>query len=170
MNETMDSYKVTNRAWELIIQKIDERIKGGESQAALSRLLGSSRASVSRWVSTGRGGEHVSFRDMIRYLDRLRIPLADVFAQDDGLPPPSPDRAVTAMDKKIASTLAAVAAAIGKDLPDMASELEVLELADIQAMMSGREPMRASDLVRLCRAIGVDSGAILNRAAGPSEQ
>jgi len=165
MAENMDSYRITDRAWSLILGRINEKLQAGSSQAELSRLMGVSRAAMSRWLGDRRGGDRTTFRDMIRYLDRLRIPLGDVFDDvNEELPLPSPDRAPTELDKAIASTLLVVAKAIGKDAQDVARELETLELPDIKAMLKGQASMRASDLVKLCRAIGVSPGAILERA------
>lgn len=165
MNATMDSYRINERAWELIMSRINQRLKEGSSQSAISLLLGVKRPTVSRWLADRRGGDKTSFRDMIHYLDRLRIPLSEVFAvDDDSLPPPSPDRSPTDLDKAIADTLVIVAKAVGKDVQDVARVLESLELPDIQAMMKGREAMKVSDFLRICRAVGVSPEAVLTRA------
>ncbi|MBI9080301.1 MAG: hypothetical protein JEY79_11250 [Pseudodesulfovibrio sp.] len=165
MAETMDSYRITERAWRLVIERINEMLRKGSSQAEISRLLGVSRPTMSRWMADRSGGDRTTFRHMLRYLDRLRIPLVDVFdIGGEELPPPSPDRAPTELDKSIAATLLVVAKAIGKDAQDVARELETLELPDIKAMLKGQASMRASDLVKLSRAIGVSPGAILERA------
>lgn len=163
MAESMDTYKITNRAWGLVVDRIHERLQEGSSQAELSRLLGVSRPTMSRWLADRSGGDRTTFRAMLRYLDRLRIPLSEVFGDDD-LPEPSPDRAPADLDKAIASTLLVVAKAIGKDAHDVARELESLNLPDVKAMLSGQASMRASDLAKICRVIGVSPGAILDRA------
>lgn len=165
MAENMDSYRITERAWGLVIGSINDRLKAGASQAEMSRLLGVSRPTISRWLADRRGGDRTTFRDMVRYLDRLRVPLSEVFEVEAGnLPRPSPDRAPTDLDKAIASTLLVVAKAIGKDAQDVARELESMDLPDIKAMMKGFSSMRASDLARICRAIGISPGVILERA------
>lgn len=165
MAEIMDSYKINERAWGLILSRINERLKAGATQSSIARMLGCDRATVNRWIQDRRGGERTTFRDMIGYLDRLRIPLREVFLSDDGeLPPPSPDRAPTDLDKAIASTLVVVAKAVGKGTADIARELEILNLPDIKAMMRGKASMRASDFSKICRAVGVDPGVILKRA------
>ncbi|WP_419787339.1 helix-turn-helix domain-containing protein [Pseudodesulfovibrio sp.] len=165
MNATMDSYRINERAWELIMGKIHQKLAEGMSQSAISQLLGVKRPTVSRWLADRRGGDKTPFRDMVHYLDRLRIPLRDVFAiDDDSLPPPSPDRAPTELDKAIADTLVIVAKAVGKDIQDVARTLESLDLPDIQVMMKGREAMKVSDFLRICRAIGVSPEAVLSRA------
>lgn len=165
MGETMDSYKINERAWSLILARVGELLQGGESQSSIARLLGCDRATVNRWIQDRKGGERTTFRDMIRYLDRLRIPLKDVFSAGAGeLPPPSPDRAPTDLDKTIASTLVVVSKAVGKSTADIARELDLLDLPDLKAMMSGKATMRASDFSKICRAVGVDPGVILKRA------
>lgn len=165
MNVTMDSYRINERAWDLVMGKINQKLKEGVSQSAIALLLGVKRPTVSRWLADRRGGDKTSFRDMIHYLDRLRIPLRDVFSiDDDSLPPPSPDRSPTDLDKAIADTLVVVAKAVGKDVEDVARVLDTLDLPDIQAMMKGREAMKVSDFLRICRAVGVSPDAVLTRA------
>jgi transcriptional regulator with XRE-family HTH domain len=165
MAETMDSYKINERAWNLILLRVNDMLEAGETQASIARVVGCDRATINRWIQDRRGGERTTFRDMIRYLDRLRIPLQSVFMANDGeLPQPSPDRAPTDLDKAIASILVGVAKAIGKDTTDIARELDLLNLPDVKAMLGGRASMRASDFSKICRAVGVDPGAILKRA------
>jgi len=165
MTANMDSYRINERAWELILGRINQKLKEGMSQSAIALLLGVKRPTVSRWLADRRGGDKTPFRDMIHYLDRLRISLSEVFSiDDDSLPPPSPDRAPTDLDKAIADTLVVVAKAMGKDASDVARVLETLDLPDIQTMMKGREAMKVSDFLRICRAIGVSPEAVLSRA------
>ncbi|MBC17061.1 MAG: hypothetical protein CL942_08420 [Desulfovibrio sp.] len=165
MSESMDSFKINERAWFLILSKVNALLEKGETQSSIARIIGCDRATVNRWIQDRRGGERTTFRDMIRYLDRLRIPLHEVFDVSEGeLPPPSPDRTPTELDKSIASTLVIVAKAVGKGTADIARELELLDLPDIQAMLKGRATMRTSDFSKICKAIGVDPGVILKRA------
>lgn len=171
MAEIMDSYKINERAWDLIRVRLNELLENGETQSSIARMLGCDRATVNRWIQDRRGGERTTFRDMIRYLDRLRIPLQSVFMVEEGeLPPPSPDRAPTELDKTIASTLVVVAKAVGKDMADIARELDLLNLPDIKAMMRGKASMRTSDFLVICRAVGVDPGVILKRAEALREE
>ncbi|BCS89993.1 hypothetical protein [Pseudodesulfovibrio sediminis] len=170
MSKNMDSYKITRRAMELILEEVDRRVSNGESQSAISRLVGCDRATVHRWYTERIVRENTSFRDMVRYLDRLRIPLVKVFGSGDDLPPPSPDRAMTVLDKAIASTLVAAAKALGKDYDDVSRELESLDLPDVESLLKGREPMRASDFSKMCRAVGVSPEAVLKRASGITEE
>ena len=165
MSENMDSFRINERAWRLVLECINDKLQSGASQAELSRVLGVSRATMSRWLADRRGGDRTTFRHMLHYLDRLRIPLNEVFMEEgEELPPPSPDRMPTELDKAIASTLLVVAKAIGKDAQDVARELKTLNLPDIKAMLKGQASMRTSDFVKLCRAVGVSPGAILDRA------
>lgn len=165
MAQIMDSYRITNRAWNLVIDRINELLQAGTSQAEIARLLGVSRPAVSRWLADRQGGDRTTFRDMVRNLDRLRIPLKDVFnVEEDSLPPPSPDRAPTELDRAVAETLVVVAKAVGKDPVVISRTLESLDLPDIQAMLKGREAMKVSDFIRICRAIGVAPEAVIARA------
>lgn len=171
MAESMDSYKINERAWSLILSRVNALNEAGESQSSIARILGCDRATVNRWIQDRRGGERTTFRDMIRYLDRLRIPLKEVFMTAEGeLPPPSPERVPSDLDKVIASTLVVVSKAIGKDAGDISREIEHLELSDINAFLSGRESMRVSDFLKLCKSIGVDPGVVLRRAETLQEE
>jgi len=166
----MDSYRIMNTASELIIADVSRRTAEGQSQSEISRLVGCERSTVHRWVTEGFVRENTSFRDMVRYLDRLRIPLSAVFGTKDELPPPSPDRSVTELDKAVSATLVAVAKAVGKDSEGIAREVESLTVPDIDALLKARDPMRTSDFYRICKAIGVSPEVILSRALGISEQ
>lgn len=161
----MDSIQINERAWKRILEQIHARLDDGSSQADVARLIGCDRATVNRWVLDLRGGERTSFKDMIRILDRLRIPLRDVFGTGEtSLPAPSPDRSASGMDKAVASTLRAVAKAVGKDSAAIATELQSLEEQDIEVMLKGRSPMRVSDFIDICQAIGVAPGVVIDRA------
>lgn len=166
MAENMDSYRITRQAADLIIEEVVRRVSEGESQSSISRLVGCDRTTVHRWYTERVVRENTSFRDMVRYLDRLRIPLNKVFGDSVDLPPPSPDRAMTELDKAIAATLVAAAKALGKEFDDVARDLEVLNLPDVRALLTGREPMRTSDFSKICKAVGVSPDAVLKRASG----
>lgn len=167
MNSNMDSYKVNERAWECLLRRVLALYGEGKSKSAIARLLGCNRSTVHRWIEDRKQSSSVSFKDMIHYLDRLRIPLADVFRDPDGdLPAPSPDRSVTELDRRIAQSLVAVCKAVGKEPEDIARDFESITTDDVSTMLRGLAPMRASDLYRICRAIGVSPETILNRAVG----
>jgi hypothetical protein len=167
MCSNMDSYKINERAWEALLARVLSLYDNGngESKSAIARLLGCNRSTVHRWIEDKKQSSNVTFRDMVRYLDRLRIPLVEVFGSGADLPPPSPDKAITELDKAIASTLLATAKVLGKSFDDVSRDLESLDLPDIQALLKGREPMRTSDFHRICRAVGVSPEAILSKAS-----
>lgn len=170
MKEIMDSYRVTDRAWELIIARIRELLSQGKRQSDIARIAGCDRATLHRWINDGRGGPNTPFGNMIRTLDRLRIPLADVFLEtSEGLPLPSPDRSVTDFDSAIASILRDVATVLGKSDESIArASGGQLKTADVSAHLKGREPMRASDFYLICSALGIDVGQIFTRAVALS--
>ncbi len=170
MKESMDSYKVTDRAWELIIARIQELLSQGKRQSDIARIAGCDRATLHRWINDGRGGPNTPFNNMIRVLDRLRIPLGDVFLESsDGLPLPSPDRSVTGFDSAIASILRDVATVLGKSDEGIArASGGQLKTADVTAHLKGREPMRASDFYLICNALGIDEGQVFSRAVALS--
>lgn len=165
MSRSMNSLKINERAWECLLTRVRALYDDGRSKSSIARLLGCNRSTVGRWIDDNKRSSCVTFRDMIRYLDRLRVPLEDVFGSGVDLPPPSPDKAVTKLDKAVGATLLATAKVLGKELSDVARDLESLELPDVQAMLKGREPMRVSDFVRICRAVGVSPEAILKKAS-----
>lgn len=162
MDGTMDSIKITERAWDLILSCLNERIENGESQSALAKLIGCDRATVNRWILNRRGGDRTTFKDMVRILDRLRIPLVDVFGGSMAtFPPPAPDKSVTPFDAALAKVLKDLFSLLGKD----ASSVDGLPPEDVREFLSGRMPLRASDLYLLCRAAGLEPSAALSRAA-----
>jgi len=128
-------------------------------------MLGCDPATVNRWISNNQVPETISFRDMVRYLDRLRIALEDVFVGvPDVLPPPAPDTRVTELDKNIATTLKDVANALGKNNEEICRTLEFIDTADVASMLSGKEVMSAGNFYRLCKAVGVAPEVVLGRA------
>lgn len=165
----MDSYKVNERAWMLIFERIDELLRQGKKQSEIARILSCDRATIHRWLADKRGGDRTSFRDMLRYLDRLRIPMAEVFSENpDGLPAPSPDRMPTPFDAAIASTLLDVATALGKGDGEIARGSSTLTASDVRTLLTGYEPMRASDFACICGALGIAPEQILARASALS--
>ncbi|MCJ2164630.1 MULTISPECIES: helix-turn-helix transcriptional regulator [unclassified Pseudodesulfovibrio] len=158
----MDSIRITERAWELILACLNDRIENGESQASLSKLIGCDRATVNRWLLNRRGGDRTTFKDMVRILDRLRIPLPEVFGTGVGaFPAPAPDKSMTRLDAAVAKVLKDLFSLLGKG-PD---SVEGVDPGDVREFLSGRVPLRASDLYQLCKAVGVEPGVALARAA-----
>ena len=167
----MDSFRITKRAWKLAMEKIQKLLDAGESQASVGKLVGCNRATVNRWLLDIRGGENTSFKNMIRILDGLQIPLEDVFDTGEGsLPPPSPDRAPAAMDKVVSSVMMDVAKAMGKDFDAIADNLETLSVEEVKDMLKGRWPMRVSDFIEICQAIGGAPEVVIGRAVEISKK
>lgn len=167
MHVDMDHIRINERAWELILGRINELLESGESQSSVARLIGCDRATVNRWVLNRRGGERTTFKDMVRILDKLRIPLPNVFKEaPGGLPAPAPDSSATPLDRAIARTLRDVFSIMGKPQ----DSVEGFAPDDVREFLSGRSPLRASDLYLLCKAVGIDPSAVLSRAASLAEE
>jgi phage repressor protein C with HTH and peptisase S24 domain len=59
----------------------------GESLESIGNLLKVNRSTIKVWLDRQKGGERTSFRDMIRYLDKLDISLENVFGEHLGREP-----------------------------------------------------------------------------------
>jgi transcriptional regulator with XRE-family HTH domain len=169
MPETMDSIRINERAWTLILDRMQKMMEDGVSQATIARQIGCDRATVNRWILNRRGGYRTTFKDMVRVLDRLRIPLKDVFGVDEELLSPSPDFLPTGFDQAVSEVIHNVAKAVGKNVVDIARDLEGLEPSDVKMMLKGKAPMRVSDFHGICRVVGVSPSVVLDRASGLSE-
>lgn len=90
----MDSYKVNDRAWNLILSRVNELREAGETLESIGTLLQVNRSTIKVWLSNLKGGERTSFRDMIRYIDRLEIDFRDVFGEAWGSPTGAPVKQV----------------------------------------------------------------------------
>ncbi|MGE4194695.1 MAG: S24 family peptidase [Pseudodesulfovibrio sp.] len=64
--------------WDKILESIKELESSGESRASIARLMGVGRATVGNWIDGIRRGERVSFADMLRYAESLKIDLAEL--------------------------------------------------------------------------------------------
>jgi len=167
----MDSFRVNERAWKLVLARLDELIAQGMSQSEIGRLLGVHRATVSVWQADRKGGERTSFRDMVRYIDRLQIPLAEVFREAEGeLPEPGPQLRLgrTPLDGRVAKTLSAVAGALGVEQAAIAERMGASP-EDVAAMLKGKRPMLIGEFCRMCQAVGIAPTVVLDRALSLAE-
>lgn len=163
----MDSFRVNKRAWELVLARINELNTQGMSWAKIGRLLGVHRSTILVWNANQKGGERTSFRDMVRYIDRLQIPLEEVFKECTGTlpdPTPQPRLAATKLDHNISKTLSDVATALG-ETPESISAETGESPRDVAHMLSGERPMLAGEFYRVCNAVGVSPANVLDRAA-----
>jgi phage repressor protein C with HTH and peptisase S24 domain len=77
----MDTFKINDKAWTLVITKVQELRKQGETLESIGNLLRVNRSTIKVWLDNSKGGERTSFRDMLRYIDKLGIQLNEVFGE-----------------------------------------------------------------------------------------
>lgn len=77
----MDTFKINDKAWTLVITKVNELRKQGETLESIGNLLRVNRSTIKVWLDNSKGGERTSFRDMLRYIDKLGIQLNEVFGE-----------------------------------------------------------------------------------------
>lgn len=162
----MDSYRINARAWEAVLARMHELRDQGESMAAISRLMKVGRATVKQWLDYGRGGDRISFRHMIHYLDRLQIPLDEVFGVEIDLPPSPEPRLPESLDKAMAEALNSVMNALGKSRQTVMrnNKVAAMDPIHVNALLDGQEQFAVTDLCNICEGIGIKPGEILTRA------
>jgi phage repressor protein C with HTH and peptisase S24 domain len=77
----MDTFKINDKAWALVITKVNELREQGETLESIGNLLRVNRSTVKVWLDNSKGGERTSFRDMLRYIDKLGIQLDEIFGE-----------------------------------------------------------------------------------------
>ncbi|UIJ38991.1 hypothetical protein LWC08_05295 [Desulfobaculum bizertense] len=165
-NWSMDCYRINERAWSLVLARLQQLKENGHSMAALGRLLKVNRATIKQWMDYGQGGDRISFRNMIHYLDKLQIPLAEVFSVDLEELPEKMAAQLDANEKNIASTLKATADVLGKKIDTIARQAfgDELDSVKVHAMLTGECKMHVGEFINICKAIGVEPSQVIERA------
>lgn len=166
----MEPFRINTQAWELIFKRVEAMREQGKTLAEIGRLLSVNKSTVQRWLDDKKGGERTSFRDMLRYLDRLGISLHDVFGLEaQGLPEPSPSPlSMTRLDVQVARTLDTIAKVMGHSPEQLAAAIGATPV-DVAAMLSAKRAISAGDFYRLCKAVGMAPTELLERAATLSD-
>lgn len=161
----MDSYRVNDRAWELIIKELRKRRENGETLEAIGKHLAAHKSTVKLWLDNQRGGERTSFRDMIRYLDRLNIPFDQVFGAGIYIPEKPHRLKPSTYEENIAKTLAGAATVFGKNARSIASEVgEGITTETVQKILDGEISMTVKELTAVCSAIDILPETVMKRA------
>lgn len=168
----MDYYRINERAWELIIKELRKRRKRGETLDAIGKLLTAHKSTVKLWLDNQRGGERTSFRDMVRYLDRLQIPFEEIFGAGIDFPEEPRASIPTRYEAHVATTLSATAAVFGKKAETISSTAFNNEIppATVQAMLDGKQTMTIGEFTSICNAIGIAPANVLERATELSKE
>jgi hypothetical protein len=163
MTEIMESYRVNERAWGAVMHRVRKLREEGKTLDAIGKLLKVSRATVKRWLDYGAGGDRISFRDMVRYIDALRIPLEEVYGIDIDAPiTPIP----TPYEKHVAAALKATTTALGQKPETIAYKAfgDQAKPQNVHDMFSGDQTMTVGEFISICKAIGITPTTILERA------
>lgn len=74
----MKSRIATDKAWKAIMERVNQLRDTGATYAELGKMLGTSAATVNRWVNEGAGGESTPFSNMLHYMEVLGLAWDDV--------------------------------------------------------------------------------------------
>lgn len=161
----MDGYKVNERAWGLVLAALTRLRASGTTYDQIGQLIGVDKSTIKLWVDRQRRGDRVAFGNMVRYLDRLQIPLDEVFGVHIDRPSQARPRA-EALDKAIARVLSDVMQALGKSRNSIMRHASVATMDPQRAiaLLDGEEQFAVADLLNLCAGIGVQPSEILARA------
>lgn len=157
------------RAWALIMQRVHELRRHGETLEQIGKRMDVGRDTVSRWVRDEGGGERTSFGAMIRYAKSLRVPYNDLILHAVGGKQadlqPLPTWTPSLFEEHLAATLMAGANLFGKKPTEISLQLfGTIEKSDtITAMLKGKEPISVEMFASLSKAIGLEASEVLKR-------
>lgn len=162
----MDSYRVNERAWTAVIQRLHELRNEGHSMAAIGRLLKVNRATIKQWLDYSRGGDRISFRNMVQYLDKLRIPLEEIYGVSIDVPTDPPATMPTHYEEHIATILRDGAQLLGKRIDTITRQAfgEDSDSVAVSEMLEGKRAMTVGQFISICKAIGIAPANVLERA------
>jgi hypothetical protein len=165
----MDSYRVNERAWAAVLRRLHELRGEGESMASLGRLLKVGRATIKQWLDYGMGGDRITFRNMVHYLDRLQIPLEQVYGVDIDVPeePIAPEpEAPTQYEKHIAAILRDGSQLMGKKVDVIARQVlgDEHDSIAMHEILDGKRTMTVAQFINTCNAIGIAPDKVIERA------
>src|SRR5574343_1060644 len=69
----MKSRIATDKAWKAIMERVNQLRDTGATYAELGKMLGTSAATVNRWVNEDAGGESTPFSNMLHYMEVLGL-------------------------------------------------------------------------------------------------
>lgn len=164
---TMDSYKVNERAWNAILHAVKQLRAEGHTLDAIGHQLKIGRATVKKWIDSDIGGERTSFRDMVRYLDVLNVPLTDVFGVPIETTNGCPQWEATNFEKHLAAFLKQGATMFGKRPETLSRHAfgDNTHSVAIREMLDGKQQVSVEIFYKLCKAIGLESAEVLKRVA-----
>ncbi|GAB6178568.1 hypothetical protein JCM16814_34590 [Desulfobaculum senezii] len=162
----MDSYRVNERAWTAVIQRLHELRNEGHSMAAIGRLLKVNRATIKQWLDYSRGGDRISFRNMVQYLDKLRIPLEEIYGVSIDVPTDPPATMPTHYEEYVATILRDGAQLLGKRIDTITRKAfgEDSDSVAVSEMLEGKRAMTVGQFISICKAIGIAPANVLERA------
>lgn len=161
----MDSYKVNARAWKAVMDGVKRLRSEGRTLDAIGHQLKIGRATVKKWLDSDMGGERTSFRDMVRYLDVLNIPLSEVFGVHVEEGSGNREWKPTDFELRLAGLLKQGAKMFGKR-PELLSRHIFGDHSNaiaVQEMLDGKREISVEHLYKLCKGIGLEPADVLNR-------
>lgn len=164
-----DSQKINERAWNAVLNRLQELRAKGHSMAALGRTINVSRTTIKQWLDYGHGGEGISFQNMVHYLNHLNIPLDKVYGVD--IQPPEehtvpPQNMPSSYEKAVASILSHAAQLFGKNPDEITRRAfdKTKPPSWMQEILEGKQSMTVHEFVGICEAIGIMPTHVLDRA------
>lgn len=142
--------------WGKFLTHLEDEISRS-SQADVARRLGVNRGQVSKWLSGLQVGGNL--KTFITHVNRLGLNWDELT--------PLHSAPVNSFDKSLTHVLLDVMKALGKDQKAILDNKAVSDISPslLDALFQGKGSFSAYTLYKICKAIGVSPGTVMDRAS-----